>query len=151
MRRRGVIFIPRFESRISGLITVFMTLVIESLFGQSPLDAPGQKQFTITVRSEIARGCGEVFHAAWDRNSRRGLFERNMRDVIQRNQSAHTDSDGFMLGARLSQLHELDYVLRNLRSMSNPPADVTEDIRNYSSSANTYANEIPSITEEARS
>src|SRR5439155_6986668 len=115
----------RLKSSTSGLTLLFITLATASLSGQSPLDAPAQKQ--VTVRSEIARGCDEVSDAAWDRNSERRNFARNMKNVIQRNKSAQTDSDAFMLGARLYQLHQLDYVLRNLRSMSNPPADVTED------------------------
>jgi hypothetical protein len=68
-----------------------------------------------------------------------------MNDVIQRNKSTQTDSDGFMLGARLSQLHELDRVLHSLRSISNPTADMTEDISSFSSLAKTYANDVRAL------
>jgi len=70
---------------------------------QSPLDQPGKKQ--VTVGSEIKRACLELAAVA-DASTALDFdaFEQEMRGVIQKNRNANTDSDGFMLGARFTEL-----------------------------------------------
>ena len=117
--------------RIRCLASLFIALVVAPVFGQSPREAPGEQKFQVTVRSEIARGCDEVFQAALNSGSDHKALWTSMHDVIKRNISMHKDSDGFMLGARLQQLKELDHALESLRSLSNPTHEEKEEISSF--------------------
>jgi hypothetical protein len=78
--------------------------------GQSPLDAPGEKK--ITVRSEIARGRTEIFEAAQTTIPLNDLLA-DFGEVILKNKSLQKDSDGFMLGARVEEIREIDIRLQS--------------------------------------
>ena len=78
-----------------------------------PLNLPGGK--TITVGSEIERGWSEIGQATVDWLRQVGISNLNYLDhylylnrVFERNKSANTDSDGFMLGALLFCLRRND-------------------------------------------
>ncbi len=138
--------------------TVFFTLAIASLFGQSPLDAPGEKK--VTVRSEIARGDSELFKAALNRPGgwalapvptlvKTGLQDmslghlwRAMNDVIERNKSLQKDSEGFMLGARLQQVERLDDALH---ADGIGQFNTEKDIREYFSRAQECAKDVRAL------
>jgi hypothetical protein len=114
-----------------------LTLVVilaSTAFAQSPLDAPGEKK--ITVRSEIKRGATEVTDHVIDNLTSSVLqLVVTMNEVIARNQANRTDSDGFMLGARFSQWHELNGHLRDSSVyQSNSQSSIAErqeDCRRY--------------------
>lgn len=89
------------------LIAAAVATVCEA---QSPLDAPGEKK--VTVRSEIARGYHEIsFARTQPRDVYLAYLEGDLAKVIQNNESRQKDSDGFMLGARLGEVQQIDILL----------------------------------------
>src|SRR6266480_5227076 len=98
------LLMPRCFTCISTAL--FLTLVNPPLFGQSPLDVPGERK--VTVRSEIARGQSEIFEAALNTRFQGGNLWTSMNDLIKRNKSLQKDSEGFLLGAHFEQVRQLD-------------------------------------------
>jgi hypothetical protein len=135
--------IVRSYFHIAGVAPLFITLFLAPVFAQSPLEAPGEQKVQITVRSEIARGCEEVSQAAASCELK-ALLEC-MHNVIYQNISMHKDSDGFMLGARLQQLKQLDHALESLRSLANPTQDDKEEMSTFLRSAKMYANDVRAL------
>jgi len=128
---------------IACVALLFITLVLASVFGQSPRETPGGQKVQTTVPSEIARGCEEVLQAATGCGLRELL--ECMHSVIYRNISVHKDSDGFMLGARLQQLKQIDHALESLRSLSNPSQDDKREMSSFLRSAKMCANDIRAL------
>ena len=67
----------------------------------------------MTVRSEIARGYTEINSATFKGGATLSLvdLEGDLADVIINNQARQKDSDGFMLGARLATVKQIDFLL----------------------------------------
>jgi len=130
----------RLYFHIACVAPLFITLVLASVLGESPRESPGGEKVQITVPSEIARGCEEVLQAATGCGLRELL--ECMHNVIYRNISMHKDSDGFMLGARLQQLKQLDHAIESLRSLSNPSQDDKKEMSSFLRSAKMCANDI---------
>jgi hypothetical protein len=117
-------FVPMKNVLISacerGLIPLIALLVFslpfwfpQSAFAQSPLQAPGGK--IVTVGSEIKRGSSEMSGVMTDCESKGNLVSivACMEDVLRRNTSRNTDSDGFVLGALFSEWSEVATSLKN--------------------------------------
>jgi hypothetical protein len=64
-----------------------------------------------TMRSEIARGLREMYPVLKRHDTELLQLEAHTNEVIARNKAANTDSDGFMIGARLGQMWDLSLLL----------------------------------------
>ena len=135
--------IARSYFHIVGMTPLFITLFLAPVFAQSPIETLSEQKVQITVRSEISRGCEEVSQAAAGCELKALLG--CMHNVIYRNISIHKDSDGFMLGARLYQLKQLDDALESLRSLANPTQDDKEEMSTFLRSAKMYANDVRAL------
>jgi hypothetical protein len=112
-----------------------------SLWGQSALDAPGEKK--ITVGSEISRGYSAISSAAtaWLRGMKLSFVQLDgyMATAILRNKSRQADSDGFMLGASFAKWKEVDWALElKLMDSFNSPSETARARR----SAAQYLSEV---------
>jgi hypothetical protein len=112
---------------------------------QSSLDAPGEKK--ITIGSEIARGTHEIGASSIENTDIQFLQKQaHMNEVISRNKSANTDSDGFMLGARLRELCELNSLIELVETNQNVQQfNSAADLKNAKEELKRYASEIRAL------
>src|SRR5206468_4227952 len=90
-----------------ALVVAIYAIFAHAALAQSSLDQTGEKK--VTLGSEIARGYVEmgssiIHHADISLVSLLG----HMADVIIENKSRQKDSDGFMLGARVQELIQIN-------------------------------------------
>jgi hypothetical protein len=93
-------------------LALALILTASACFGESPLDAPGEKK--ITVATEISRGAKEVLRHSREHGSLDLLIlAKEMQTVLAENNAINRDSPGFLLGARLMQWYLLDMFLHH--------------------------------------